>query len=155
MKKAFLSALVLSAAVALCSCRATNGNNSLTRNNGSDGSDGMFGTNQTNGYAYSGTGEAGSYNYGMANGAVNGGDTVGNSVNGANGRSYAVGEPGGMTGTSTAGTSNYTNGANNGQINTNNGSADGGTGTSSYGSTSTNGVNSRTAGGSSVSAYTK
>ena len=107
----------------------------------------------------SGTGEAGSYNKSLPNGTVNGGDTVGNSVNSILG-SGAVGEADGMTGTSTMGTNNGTNSNmtyRTGGVNTNNGSADGGKSTSGYNSnvSSVNGINSRNAGGSGNPNYTK
>lgn len=153
--------------IVFCSC-GTAGNMSDRDTKGARANTSYYpesrtGTAYNSGNAYgngtSVTGEAGSYNKSLPSGTVNGGDTVGNSVNSILG-SGAVGEADGMTGTSTMGTNNTASSKTTYRtdgVNTNNGSADGGKSTSGYNSnvSSVNGINSRNAGGSGNPNYTK
>ncbi len=146
MSNNIFSKIILACLVALtvflCSCRAATDVRNGVADAGRDlydaGRDVVHdvtrGTTASGGATYSkysrnGTGEAGSYTGRIPNGAVNGGDTVGNSINKIMGRN-AVGETDGMTGTSTNGTRN----------------------SAAYG---TNGINAGNAGGSVNPNYTR
>jgi len=142
--------------IILCSCsRQTADSMGRDIKNAKRGVMDMFdGETSSNGQNYS--------EYSRRDNVVTGGDTVGNAVSGIMG-SRSVGEQGGMSGTSTRGSSNPAakrhRTGNNGQVNTNNGSADGGHGDIySDANTSANnlgGINARNAGGSSNPNYTK